>query len=142
MSRRKSAIGVVIVSLSVVIVAACSSSTSPKDLTNRYVGTYSMDSVQASALDSTFPPNGTVDSAVGVTGLLVLKPDSFYITLVGSFPEADSGTFSISGDNKWTLSGNLFSGTGTGALIGSQLQLQLTGGAALGNLNGWFTKQN
>jgi hypothetical protein len=120
---------------------ACSSATAPANLTGPYVGSYTLDSVTASALDSEFKPNGTLDSADGVHGTLVLKSDSFYITLTGTFPGRDSGGFSISSSNQWTLDGTLFSGTGTGALVGNQLQITLTGGAALGNLYGLFTKQ-
>jgi hypothetical protein len=120
---------------------ACSSSTAPANLTGPYVGTYTMDSVTASALAQDFPPHGTLDAADGVQGTLVLKPDSFYIALTGSFARQDSGSFTISSSNQWTLDGSLFSGTGTGALVGNQLQLTLMGGAALGNMYGLFTKQ-
>jgi hypothetical protein len=40
-----------------------------------------------------------------------------------------------------TLDGSLFSGTGPAALVNNQLQMTLTGGVALGNLYGLFTKQ-
>ena len=130
----------VLVAFGVTAAAACSSSTSPTNLTGKYVGTYKMDSVIAAALAQAFP-GGKIDSAVGVTGALTLKSDSFYVTLAGSFPQRDSGGFAIDGAGKWTLSGSLFSGTGSGALVGTQLQIQLAGGAALGNLSGWFTKQ-
>jgi len=127
------------------IAAACSSSTAPASLTGPYVGTYTMDSVTASNLKGVFPPNGTLDSADGVQGTLKLTSDSFYFAMTGPFPAGfatrDSGTFSISSSNQWTLDGTLFSGTGTGALVGNQLQITLTGGAALGNLYGLFTKQ-
>lgn len=120
---------------------ACSSATAPAKLTGPYVGTYTLDSVTAGNLSHMFPPNGTLDSADGVQGTLKLTSDSFHIALTGTFPAADSGTFSISSSNQWTLDGTLFSGTGTGALVGNQLQITLTGGAALGNLYGLFTKQ-
>jgi hypothetical protein len=120
---------------------ACASSTAPANLTGPYVGTYTLDSVSASALVQEFPPNGTLDSADGIQGTLKLTSDSFYIALTGTFPKRDSGTFTISSSNQWTLDGSLFSGTGTGALVGNNLELTLTGGAALGNLYGLFTKQ-
>lgn len=128
---------------------ACGSSTAPQNLTGPYVGTYTMDSVSASVLKQEGVPNGTLDSADGVTGTLTLKPDSFYIVLTGTVLEGlehtstirDSGSFTISSANQWTLGGSLFSGTGSGALVGNQLQLTLTGGTALGNLYGLFTKQ-
>jgi len=100
-----------------------------------------MDSVTAAALATDFPPNGTLDAAVGINGTLKLTSDSFYIYLTGNFAKQDSGGFTINGANQWTLSGSLFSGTGTGALANNQLQMTLTGGAALGNLYGLFTKQ-
>ncbi len=120
---------------------ACSSATAPANLTGPYVGTYKLDSVTAGNLAKMFPPNGTLDSADGVSGTLSLSSDSFHIALSGTFPAADSGTFTISSSNQWTLDGTLFSGTGTGALVGNQLQITLTGGAALGSLYGLFTKQ-
>ena len=120
---------------------ACASSTAPANLTGPYVGTYTMDSVTAGSLKTMFPPNGTLDSADGVHGTLKLTSDSFFIALSGTFPGADSGKFSITSSNQWTLDGTLFSGTGTGALVGNQLQINLTGGAALGSLFGVFTKQ-
>jgi hypothetical protein len=124
-----------------VVWVACGTSTGPANLTGPYVGNYTMDSVTASALTSEFKPNGTLDAADGVSGTLKLTSDSFYIALTGTFVNADSGTFTISSSNQWTLDGSLFSGTGTGALVGNQLELTLTGGAALGNLYGLFTKQ-
>ncbi len=120
---------------------ACSSSTAPANLTGPYVGSYTMDSVTSANLKTMFPPNGTLDSADGVHGTLKLTSDSFFIALSGTYPGADSGTFTISSSNQWTLDGTLLSGSGTGALVGNQLQLTLTGGAALGSLYGLFTKQ-
>jgi hypothetical protein len=127
------------------VTVACSSSTSPSDLTGKYVGTYAMDSVTTPALAQAFPPNGTLDSASGVAGTLILKSDSFYVRLVSTNPgfpsNSDSGGFSISGSGTWTFSGTLFSGSGTGALVGNQLQINLTGGQALGSLYGVFNKE-
>jgi hypothetical protein len=141
MSRQRLAIPLLLAGGAAAAVFACSSATAPANLTGPYVGTYTMDSVTTAALAKEFPPNGTLDAADGVTGTLTLKSDSFYVTLAGSFPQQDSGTFTISSGNQWTLGGTLFSGTGSGALIGSQLQLSLTGGTALGSLYGLFTKQ-
>lgn len=148
MTRHPSA-PLMLVAMAAATALACGSSTAPANLTGPYVGTYTMDSVTASVLAKEGVPNGTLDSADGVTGTLTLKPDSFYIVLSGTPLEGlehtstvtDSGTFTISSSNQWTLGGSLFSGSGTGALVGNQLQLQLTGGAALGNLYGLFTKQ-
>jgi hypothetical protein len=140
MSRHPSVLLVLVATISGTALA-CASSTAPANLTGPYVGTYTMDSVSAAALAKEFPPNGTLDSADAVQGILVLKPDSFYITLTGSFARSDSGTFDISSSNQWTLDGSLLGGTGTGALVGNQLQLTLTGGTALGNLYGLFTMQ-
>jgi len=139
--RTGRALPLALAALAVAVVAACSSSTSPKNLTGPYVGTYTMDSVTASALAQMFPPNGTLDSADGEFGTLRLTRDSFFVALTGNFGQRDSGTFSITSTNQWTLGGTLFSGTGSGALVGNQLQLTLSGGAALGNLYGLFTKQ-
>jgi len=141
MSRHLFVVALMVVSVTLVSAVACSSSTSPQNLTGPYVGTYTMDSVTAQALVQEFPPNGTLDSADGETGTLKLTADSFFIALAGNFPVQDSGTFTISGSNKWTLDGSLFSGSGTGALVGNDLHLTLTGGTALGNLYGLFTKQ-
>jgi hypothetical protein len=125
----------------IVVVFACSgSSTSPKNLTTPYVGTYKMDSVTVAALATQFPPNGTLDSASGEAGTLQLKADSFYANFTGSLPQRDSGLFSISGAGQWTLSGTFFSGTGTGVLSGNQLILNLSGGQAVGSIYGLFTK--
>jgi hypothetical protein len=148
MSRHPSVLLVLVASIAGTALA-CGSSTAPANLTGPYVGTYAMDSVSASVLQKEGVPNGTLDSADGVQGTLTLKPDSFYIVLTGTVLEAlehtstlqDSGTFTISSSNQWTLGGSLFSGTGSGALVGNQLQLTLTGGTALGNLYGLFTKQ-
>jgi hypothetical protein len=140
-SRRSASVALVLAGTAVVVAFACSSATSPRNLTGPYVGNYKMDSVTASALDSVFPPNGTLDSADGVTGTMKLTKDSFYIALAGNFPRRDSGTFTISGSNQWTLDGSLFSGTGTGALAGNDLHLTLTGGTAIPSMYGLFTKQ-
>lgn len=121
--------------------AACGSSTAPKNLTGPYVGSYTMDSVTADAFEQAYPPHGTLDSADGVQGVLTLKSDSFYIVLSGTYPKRDSGRFAINSSNVWTLSGSFFSGTGSGALIGNNLEIMLTGGAALGKMYGLFTQQ-
>ena len=120
---------------------ACSSSTAPANLTGPYVGTYTMDSVTAGNLKDNVPAQRDARLCDGVRGTLKLTSDSFFIALSGTFPGTDSGTFSISSSNQWTLDGTLFSGTGTGAMVGNQLQISLTGGAALGSLYGLFTKQ-
>jgi hypothetical protein len=103
-----------------------------------------MDSVTSSALAHDGVPNGTLKPPA-FSGTLKLTSDSFFVALSGPFPagipQKDSGTFSISSSNQWTLAGTLFSGTGSGAIVGNQLQITLTGGAALGNLYGLFTKQ-
>jgi hypothetical protein len=140
MSRQSSAIALALAGAASAAVFACSSATSP-NLTTPYVGTYTMDSVTAAALATDFPPNGTLDAAVGVNGTLKLTSDSFYIYLTGTFARSDSGTFSINGSSQMTLDGSLFSGTGPAALVNNQLQMTLTGGVALGNLYGLFTKQ-
>ena len=141
MPRQKSALLLIAAGAAVAVGIACSSATSPL-LTGPYVGVYAMDSVHAAALATAGVPNGTLDSADGVFGTLVLKKDSFYISLTGTFARRDSGSFSISGSSVWTLSGTLFSGQGSGALVGNQLELNLAGGAALGPLYGLFTKVN
>lgn len=148
MSRHPSALLMLVVTAAATALA-CGSSTAPANLTGPYVGAYTMDSVSASVLAQGGLPHGTLDSADGVHGTLTLKPDSFYIVMTGAALEAighsttlqDSGTFTINSSNQWTLGGTLFSGTGSGALVGNQLQLTLSGGSALGQLYGLFTKQ-
>jgi hypothetical protein len=148
MSRHPSALLVLAATVAATALA-CGSSTAPANLTGPYVGTYTMDSVTASVLAQGGLPHGTLDSADGVQGTLTLRPDSFYIVMTGAAVEAighsttlrDSGTFTINNSNQWTLGGSLFNGTGSGALIGNQLELTLSGGSTLGQVYGLFTTQ-
>jgi hypothetical protein len=141
MPRPASVLSVLAACAMLALALACASATSPSNLTGPYVGSYAMDSITAAQLAQEFPPHGTVDSADGVLGTLVLKPDSFYLVLTGAYAKRDSGTFSINSSDQWTLNGSWFAGTGTGAIVGNQLQLLLSGGSVLGDLYGLFPQQ-
>ncbi|GEM_PF-5478199 len=121
------------------LAVACGSSTAPQNSTGRYVGTYASDTVIVTQAGAAQPI--VLDSALGDTGTLTLKPDSFYATYRGLLPVRDSGTFTIDGSGKWTLAGSFFSGSGTGKLVGNRLQLDLTGGQAVGAIHAALTRE-